>query len=544
MSLLIAASVIVAILMILFFFTYPSIVRQRIIDEVVFKNGSDALERFRTTREIKNLRLIFHMYTVTNADQVINNNAKIKYKELGPFVYKEFKTREFIDNNQTSGLITFKPRTRYNLDLAASAGDPAQINITWPNVPLLVAQAFLDKLPYLQRKLAYFLINQAIDKKSEPAFITDTAANFLFDGSKRELFEYLQSLDKFNMFKPWPLKDNMFALLYGRNETWNYKTDFFMTMSTGFGLNQNYHDLNSYKYINGSTQMPFWKPDPPTCNQVGGTDGELFHPFLNRSSNLVVYSIDICRKLALKFKQDYYIDGIPVYKFVLDEKTLASGKSVPENSCYCLFNSTDGFPSSECLLDGLFDLSTCNNPNVIASGAHFFAGSSEKLLSRIEGVSPPNASLHEPVIFVEPNSGFAVKVKVPLQFNIRMVKNDFKLFSFFKDDEPLILPLVWVEENAELTDDQASLLKSKLLLLDSWFVSMVLGGSIIFVLAISVLAAILCIKFRDSRNALLANQEASETDPLITASIASETRSYTASSHGSNDNDRTNQPAT
>lgn len=482
--------------------------RSRIVDAVIFKNDSDAMGRFQTTKDLKNLRLSFYLYNVTNADQVIKSSAKIKFDEIGPFVYDEYKEKEFIDNNQTSGLITFKLKRRYILDESLSVADPKKVTIIWPNVPLLAAKGYIDKLPFYERLPINIVIDQAIKITKEPAFINDTAQNFLFDGSRRNLFEFLQNLDQLKLLKPWPLKDNKFALLYGKNFTWDPITDRTMTVSAGFGGTQNSSLLNQYIKINGSSHLPYWKSQPRTCNSVGGTDGQSFQPFLERTQQIKVYSLDICRTLSLKYRDDVYIRGVNSFKYTLDEMALQSGQKNSANQCYCLSSS------AECQLDGLIDLSTCNNPNVVASGAHFYAGSSE-LLSRVSGVSPANSSLHEPIIYVEPNTGVVSKAWVPIQFNVRLEKNGFKIFDFFKEERPLIVPLVWVLESAELTDDQASLLGRELVLLNSWLVTLVLGTSIFFILAILAGVVILCLRYKDSRTKHQSLQEPSETDPLI-----------------------------
>lgn len=518
LTLIIAAISIVAVLMILFMFNYPTFVRQRIIDAVVFKNDSMEMERFKNTNDLKNLRLSIYVFNVTNADEVIKSSAKVNLEEIGPFVYHEYKEKEIIDNDEVSGLITYKLRRRYTFLRNVSIGDPSQMNLVWPNVPLIAARALIDNLPFYERGLAYALINRAIKNDKEPAFMVDTVENLLFDGSKRELFEDLQAeLGAF--FKPWPLKDNKFGVFYDKNFTWYPERDHTFTVSAGFGGNQTYRDLNKYVYMNQSSTLPYWGKEPPNCNQVGGTDGEFFSPFLNSSQNLEAYATDICRKVSLKFRQYYYLNGVRVLKYTMDEKCLQSGDKNPENVCYCLAKDSNGQPLPECRLDGLMDMSTCVAPNVVASGAHFIHGSPE-LLNRVSGLTPPNESIHDPYIYVEPNTGITIQVSVPIQLNVRLEKGGFDIFEFFKDEEPLILPLLYVDEAADLTEDQASLLRTKLLLLDSWLISMVLGGAIVLILAIVAAVVILCTRYR-STSASTRN-EPSETDPLLPPSSPSQ----------------------
>lgn len=511
---ILGAASIVTVLIVLFLSSWPSFAKKKLLDQITFKNGTLEMERFETTTDLVNLRLEVYVYNVTNPDEVINSAAKLNIQQLGPFVYHEYKTKEILNNNQTSGLITYKLRKQYTFKPELSVGDPKKLKITWLNIPLIAARAYLDKLSWYERPIVYAAFNSAIKSQNETAFFTDTIETLIFTGSKRKLFEYLQKMDVFKMFNPWPLPDNKFAILYNRNNTWLAGRDYLYTMSAGFGINQTYHDLNQYVYMNGSSTLPYWRPQPTQCNRLGGTDGEFFSPFLNATQNLEAYAIDICRKLSLKFRNIDQIDGISTNRYTLDERSLQSRTKNPENDCYCLARDSNDLPLPECDLDGLIDLSTCVAPNVVASGVHFLYGAPQ-LAQRISGLPPVNVGQDEPSVNVEPNTGLTIQVKVPLQLNIRLAKGGFDLFSWFKDEQPLIVPLLYVIEAAEMTDEQASMLRNKLLVLDSWLVSMVLGGTIIFLLAIVGASFVICMKVRQSRYPDTARTEPSETDRLI-----------------------------
>lgn len=469
------------------------------------------MDRFKTTADLKNLRMSISVYNVTNADEVVSSAAKLQLEEIGPFVYYEFKTKEFLDNNQTSGLITYKLRRQFVFKPELSVGDPKKMNLTWINIPVIAAISLIDKMSFVEKFAARAILDRSIASVNEQPFITDTVENFIFTGSYRSLFEQ-------PLLKPFVPKNSLpggkFAILINKNNTWNPDKDFIITASAGFGLNQTYRDLNQYVKLNGSSKLPFWKSEGQ-CNDVRGTDGEFFSPFVNSSELLEVYSADICRKLSLKFRGDSTVDGISVYKYTLDEKSLQSPMKNLDNKCYCL-----GDPAKDCSLDGLIDLSTCVTESVVASGSHFLHGSPE-LLNRVKGVRPPNATIDEPLIYIEPNTGFAIQVFVPLQINARLSKGTLPIFSFFKEDNPLIVPLLRVVEAAEMTSDQATLLRNKLLILDSWFVSMVLGGSIVLIVVIVTVIVALCIRYRNARKqqGQLARPP-TETDPLIPRVVA------------------------
>lgn len=76
LALVVAVCTILAVLMILFFFNYPAFARKRVIEEVVFKNDTLSMDRFRNTEDLKNLRLSFYLYNVTNPDEIVHKGGK------------------------------------------------------------------------------------------------------------------------------------------------------------------------------------------------------------------------------------------------------------------------------------------------------------------------------------------------------------------------------------------------------------------------------------------------------------------------------------
>lgn len=497
-----------SILILLLASNYPTFVRRKIIDKLVFTNESDSMSRFVDTRDLKNLRLAFYVFNVTNPQEAIQSGAKINLQEIGPFVYHEYKYKHFTHNNQTSGLITYKLYHRYILDLEASVGDPNTTIITWPNVPLVAAKTFIDKQSSFIRTAAYMYLNMAIKKHQEGPFLTDSVQNLLFDGSERKLFEDLQKSLPIKI-DPWPLKDNKFAMLYDKNDTWNPLKDRELTISTGDGLNQTYRDLNQFTQVNRSSTLMFWEKEPVNCNQVRGTDGQFFSPFMNPSEGLEVYTPDLCRKITFDYNHAYDLRGVPVIKYTFSPKNLQSGLKNLNNLCYCLSRSQNNTPGPECRYDGLIDLSTCISPGIFASGAHFIYGSPE-LLQQVSGISQPDSTIHQPTLYVEPNFGLTMKSDVPLQFNVKLEKGGLSMFDFLNNSQALILPLLWVSERSEATDDQAAQIKINLVFLDSWLVMMVLGGALLLILIIVVCSITFIFKLRRSTEDI-----DRETEPLL-----------------------------
>lgn len=518
-GLTIAGVSLVSILITLFVFNYPSFAKERVIDALLFKNNTDSMVRFETTADLKNLQLSFYVYNITNPDEV-RKGAKVNLQEIGPFVYSEFKTRTLVNNNQTSGLIDYKLSRRFTFNQEASwqQRDPRNLSITWFNIPLLGMSDIINKRSYslLEKLVIYKYLNAVIKEVSEDAFIVDSIHNLLIGGSFRPIFKYIS--DHLNEVKV-PLPNSTFGILYGKNNT---KIDNLLTTSAGFGRGQSYHDLNQYVAVDHRRNLKVWKDTPASCNKVGGTDGEFFGPFGDRTKNLEIFPLDLCRKLSLKYKSNATMKGVHTWKYVLDPRTFESSIRNQDNSCYCLAQD----PSApECTMDGLVDLQNCNNQtNVFASGAHFWAGSENLTIGFTGDGKTKDPERHEPLFLVEPNTGLALKVMVPIQFNVKLTaydeqaKNNFDVFKFLDNKHPIFLPFAWVVESSEMTEEQSRELKRELLIFDTWLISMVLGGSIILIVAIIVAAVILCLKLRNPTV-----RTPRETDPLV----RSRPRSYT-----------------
>lgn len=514
-ALLTSTLITVIILLVLFYFTWSRFSRNTLINNVVFVEGSQEWPRFQSTSDIKNLRLSFHLFNVTNANEFVASKGTIKLNvsDVGPFVYDIIKTKEIIDANSTTGLITYKLRTIYNFNQNLSISDANATSITWVNIPLLVSLHYVNLMNPFLKIAAEAVINNYILKFKEPPFIQDTAANFILDGSKRLMFVSLQ--ENLPFIKPWPFPNNKFALLYGKNDTWVQGVDPIFTVSAGTGGNQTLADLNQLKFLNYKNELPYWYKKPSSCNKIYGTDGQFFAPFLNSSSNLSVYLPDICRKVRLQYIKNRQFEGVDSLGFIISKENFLSYKKNPDNLCYCLERDDKGQPLKECSFDGIIDLQTCNKPNILASLAHFHGGSPE-LSSRLNGIDKSNSSKYQPRLFVEPNTGNTINVNTPVQFNVRMRKNPFINFDFFRDEDPIIIPLAWVAETSTLTSDQASLLESLLVLLNSWLMTAVLLGAVVFIGLLIVCAIYFYYKyFTVERQVALS--EATETDPLLPA---------------------------
>lgn len=114
------------------------------------------------------------------------------------------------------------------------------------------------------------------------------------------------------------------------------------------------------------------------------------------------------RKFIFVYEKDVDLKGINLYRFKLSKDTFNSGKTTPENQCYCnetFFNhqnsSSDDF-NPDCSVDGVLDLHSCmHEAPVWLSQPHFINSPLNEAQLHIEGLSA-DPEAHESFLDIEP----------------------------------------------------------------------------------------------------------------------------------------------
>lgn len=115
---------------------------------------------------------------------------------------------------------------------------------------------------------------------------------------------------------------------------------------------------------------------------------------------------------------------------------MAGSEDNPENECYCVSEK-----KSQCKLNGIFDMSECQNDIPIIVSLPHFVGGDKRITDRIEGLRP-DPKYHRPIIHVEPTLGAVIHGDSKLQMAIKVPKNEYiRGFEYLDDD--LYIPLFW-----------------------------------------------------------------------------------------------------
>lgn len=144
-------------------------------------------------------------------------------------------------------------------------------------------------------------------------------------------------------------------------------------------------DIGRVVEVDGKSQMDVW--NGKACNEIRGTDGLMYPPFMKKSDQIWFFQKFVCRSFGMKFERSRELTGIPVHKFTFDFDDIPGNKSL---SCFC---RKDG----KCPAKGTMDLFPCIGAPITLSLPHFYKADPSLLKAIGTGLNP-NQKEHE--IFV------------------------------------------------------------------------------------------------------------------------------------------------
>ncbi|CAF3173289.1 unnamed protein product [Rotaria socialis] len=362
----------------------------------------------------------------------VQNGAIPELVERGPYVYREEWNRSSITYSDGFDRLSYIPSTTLYFDRNQSIG-PDDEYVSVINVPLM---AMAYEVQFYSKEMQEG-INFFIELLETQLFVNVTVKQ-LMEGYTDPLIETASKV------KPGVLKDDKFGILQARN------TSYYQNFTIQTGIN----DITQVAKIitfNGVSTLNYWST--PQANMLNGTDGSLFPPNLKKDKKVYSYSADMCRSYYLSFLRERKDGYVTLYDYHLSADVFNMSRE--ENRGFC--------GHGPCLGDGVLNISTCYlGVWGFISSPHFFQAD-EKFRQDVHGMQP-NKNKHAFIMSFDPVTSVPFDVNVRLQLSFYMP--NIKKLHLLKSVKPIIMPIVWFDDEARLTPKIHRLLSIILVSLD------------------------------------------------------------------------------
>ena len=194
----------------------------------------------------------------------------------------------------------------------------------------------------------------------------------------------------FEALPPSP-PDNMFGLMYGRNDTPEGEHEIYTGQA---GTSHIFGYFASHK---GKKVLNFWKGE--YCNNIRGSDGTLFPPFVTESTVLSAFAMDLCRSFDFNSNGWSEYKGIKGILYGFPETAFATEDQFPDNACFCMFSGKR--KARRCTISGVYDLGGCQGgAPLLVTNPHFHKTNPD-LSRNIDGLNYDPAR-HETYLIMQP----------------------------------------------------------------------------------------------------------------------------------------------
>ncbi|XP_045329656.1 lysosome membrane protein 2 [Leopardus geoffroyi] len=399
---------------------FQKAVDQTIEKNIVLRNGSETFDSWK--KPPLPVYAQFYFFNVTNPEEILRGETP-RLEEVGPYTYRELRNKadiQFGDNGTTISAVNNKA---YVFERNQSVGDPKVDLIRTLNIPAVTA------MEWAQLRFLRELIEALLKAYQQTLFVTHTVDELLW-GYKDEILSLI------SVFKPEI--SPYFGLYYGKNGT----NDGDYVFLTG---EDNYLDFTKIVEWNGKTSLDWWTTDK--CNMINGTDGDSFHPLINKDEILYVFPSEFCRSVYITFSDFESVQGLPAFRYKVPREVLAN---TSDNAGFCI-------PKGNCLGSGVLNISICKNgAPIILSFPHFYQAD-ERFVSAIDGMHP-NKDYHETFVDINPLTGIILRAAKRIQINVYVRK--FDDFVETGSIRTMVFPVMYINESVLIDKETASRLKS------------------------------------------------------------------------------------
>ncbi|TGZ46958.1 scavenger receptor class B member 1 [Temnothorax longispinosus] len=378
-----------------------------------------------------NIYLNVYVFNITNPVEFLSGKEKLKFEEIGPYVYQEFLVNDNITYND-NGTMTYIPRRTVVYVPELSTRDPMKDIVHVPNVPFLGATSALSN--------AGFMVNypfvQLANIMNVKSILNISVYDYLW-GYEDSMVKLASGIvPNFINFQKFGLLDRMY------DEGENTVTMFIEKKANMMEEKGRYLSIDLY---NGSPGMSQWgyvetegnetRKENTICNRLrGATEGIVYPSHMDKRATFRVYRKAFCRPLPIQFRKEVWADnGLPGYLYTLRDDFADPPDQNPDNECYCRKMKT-------CLKKGLSDVTPCYYNIPVAVSLPHFLGADPSLLENIEGLKP-DPEKHGSYAILQQTIGVPISFRSRVQSNLIMQRSRYNSKLAVFDD--LAIPLFW-----------------------------------------------------------------------------------------------------
>ncbi|ODM93945.1 Scavenger receptor class B member 1 [Orchesella cincta] len=371
------------------------------------------------------IHLKVYLFNVTNSEEV-QRGFRPKLLEVGPYVFRENRTKINIHHDEDTDTVTYKEHFTYHFEQQLSGDLKLQDEIIIINTPYVAAAIKINnELPWPMDSFA----NMILIQYKESLFIRRTVEEILFKGWTVPFLQQIETDIGLTL-----VLNNTFGLLIGQNDSAQGP----YTVARGVSDKSQFGTILKYK---NESELSYW-PKSSQCNKIQGSDGTIFSPFVEKRTVLKLFNSDLCRSLYLSYNQSIDFEGIKGYRFTVPPSVLADPRENNENHCFC--PNMEHEPD-KCLKKGTLDLGPCRDSAPVAMSTPYFLDADPQYLE--ESGLMPVRSEHETFLDIEPMTGIIMQASKRIQINL-ILKRVKGIASISKVPE-MLFPLIWMDEVGE-----------------------------------------------------------------------------------------------
>uniref|UniRef100_A0A1A9ULV3 Sensory neuron membrane protein 2 n=1 Tax=Glossina austeni TaxID=7395 RepID=A0A1A9ULV3_GLOAU len=391
-------------------FYFPTMIHQKVEENVIITDGSEQYKRFVQLPQPLSFKV--YVFNVTNSHKIQLGAIPI-VKEIGPYIYKQFRTKRVQHFSRDGSKITYVQDQLYIFDEEASAPLRESDNIVVLNMHMNaflqvfekeitdILQGFANRINHrLNRTPGVRVLKRLMDRirgkrksvleisENDPSlaillvhlnanlkgifndpksmFVSTTIKNYLFDGVRfcvnpQGLAKAICNQIKESGSKTLrELKDGSLAFSFFHHKNGSGQELFEVHTGKGDAMK-----VMQIQKLDDSHNLQIWlnaseNNEASMCNQINGTDASMFPPFRQPGDNMYIFSTDICRSVQLFNQHTIEYKGIPGYRYSIGENFVNDIGPEHDNDCFCVDKLTNVIKRKNgCLYAGALDLTTC-----------------------------------------------------------------------------------------------------------------------------------------------------------------------------------------